>query len=304
MDQNNEAHDDLGTAPPHVESSEVPQTRQHRRSESEAGTNFTILESPRHSNSSHQARDFADVRWKGITHNTASGLFGSSARRRFGSTASPTHRPSSFSRHGWRTNDSATSADGDDDGKRKLVSLSDLIHKEDIVPLLYENAGDTGLAMDARDSEWGLTQQDRNYGTVGLSEAMKAAEHGNSIHLSVYLQDGGDPAAISRLHPRPWSLLHLAAGCATIGWRTSNVAFSTYRPRPESDCKDGYATCVSELLAAGADPNVTVNGITPLMSAALTGSKDCCWLLLRAGAKLDAKTDDRLTVHDYARKAR
>eukprot|EP00953_Heterococcus_sp_UTEX-ZZ885_P041611 21222-Heterococcus_DN1.PRE.5 len=135
----------------------------------------------------------------------------------------------------------------------------------------------------------------------------------------------------------------------------------THRSRPEPDCNDGYAECVSMLLAAGADPNVTsiqgksiycklmslslfhtrtrymqlftynaylpslvcsvvvhntilytamhahfcwsqTGGYTPLMGAALTGSGQCCWLLLRAGARLSARTsstDTRPRQHHH-----
>ena len=80
----------------------------------------------------------------------------------------------------------------------------------------------------------------------------KATEHGNSDVLAAYLHAGGDPTACSRLHHMAWSLLHLATGCATA---MGGVA-SSYRTRPEPDCPNGFATCVSLLMAAGADPNV------------------------------------------------
>ena len=158
--------------------------------------------------------------------------------------------------------------------------------------------------MDARDIEaGGLTHQAMNGGAVGMQEALQAAEHGNSVRLSKFLQDGGNPDTLSRLHHLRWSLLHLAAGCSSMGGR---LAFASHRRRPEPDCNDGYVTCVSELLAAGADPNITSSslGYTPLMSAALTGSKECCWLLLRAGARLDMRADDGRTAFDFAQKAR
>lgn len=315
-----EALDDLDIVPVTAEACQALPGRHHRRSDSDASTGFAFS---RPSSGVHQAPDFADVspRWRGGNraggntplHNkhraTAStGLFGSGTRRRFSSASSPTHRQGSsqgprYGRYGWKTNDSSASAD--DDGSPKLVSLSDLIRKEDKVPatLLYEHAGDTDAAMDAWDVGGGLPQQTINGGTVGMQDALQAAEHGNSVRLSKFLQDGGDPGTVSRLHHMRWSLLHLAAGCATMGGRLS---FASYRSRPEPDCNDGYATCVSELLAAGADPNVTSSqgGFTPLMSAALTGSKECCWLLLRAGAQLDKKTDDGRTAYDFAQKAK
>lgn len=292
----------------------------HRRSESEATSGVTFSRS---FGSNQHVPDVVDdsPRWRGGTNrgaNTAlfnktrqtasTKLFGSGARRRLGSTTSPIHRQHSSygprqGRHGWKTTESVASAE--DDGSPKLVSLSDLIRQEDKVPatLLYEHAGDTDVAMDSWDLGGGLPQQALNGGTVGVQDALQAAEHGNSVRLSKFLLDGGDPGTVSRLHHMRWSLLHLAAGCATMGGRLS---FGSYRYRPEPDCNDGYATCVSELLAAGANPNVTSSsrGYTPLMCAALTGSKECCWLLLRAGAHLDKEADDGRTAHDFARSAR
>jgi hypothetical protein len=47
----------------------------------------------------------------------------------------------------------------------------------------------------------------------------------------------------------------------------------THRSRPEPDCNDGYAECVSMLLAAGADPNVTsIQGKSRLLHAHSTSS--------------------------------
>ncbi|CAM9136303.1 unnamed protein product [Discosporangium mesarthrocarpum] len=188
---------------------------------------------------------------------------------------------------------------GDEDDAPKLWSLSDLIRKEDKVPpTLYEHSGDTDVVIDVRDT----SQQMLNHGAVGTQDSLQAAEHGNSIRLSRFLQDGGDPSSFSRLHHMGWSLLHLAAGCATMG---GPLTFG-YRSRPEPDCNDGYATCVAELLAAGADPNATskLGGFTPLMAAALTGSKECCWLLLRAGAKVDIRAVDGRTAFDFSQQAR
>lgn len=238
----------------------------------------------------------------------ASGAFG--VPRPFGSTNfenNPGWRGGGTNkqRYGWKASGSSN-ASPDDDGSPKLVSLADLIRNEDKVPatFLYEHTGDTDVAMDARDiGVGGLPHQAMNGGAVGMQEALQAAEHGNSIRLSKFLQDGGSPDTLSRLHHLRWSLLHLAAGCSSMGGR---LAFASHRRRPEPDCNDGYATCVSELLAAGADPNVTSSslGYTPLMSAAFTGSKECCWLLLRAGAQLDMRAADGRTAFDFAQKAR
>lgn len=231
------------------------------------------------------------------------GLPGTAGGRGLGSVLSPSSLQPSMqgTRHGrqsWKTNESSAA---DDDDRPKLVSLSDLIRKELVSATLYEHGGDGDVVPDARDVG-GVSQQGINGGTVGVQEALEAAEHGNSTLLSKFLQDGGDVATVSRLHHMRWSLLHLAAGCSMIG----RMSFASYRSRPEPDCNDGYASCVSELLAAGADPNVTSmhGGYTPLMSAALSGSKQCCWLLLRAGAVVDKKADDGRTAFDFARKAR
>ena len=40
-------------------------------------------------------------------------------------------------------------------------------------------------------------------------DALEAAEHGDARALAAYLENGGDPAATSRLHHMGWSLLHL-----------------------------------------------------------------------------------------------
>lgn len=313
--------DELDASIPHADSDRASTALKHRRSESEATPNVT---SSRSFGSNQHVPDVVDdsPRWRGgganrstntalfnKTRQAASAkLFGSGARRRLGSTSSPIHRQHSShgsrnGRHGWKTTESVASAE--DDGSPKLVSLSDLIRQEDKVPatLLYEHVGDTDVTMDSWDLGGGLPQQAHNGGTVGVQDALQAAEHGNSVRLSKFLLDGGDPGTVSRLHHMRWSLLHLAAGCATMGGRLS---FGSYRYRPEPDCNDGYATCVSELLAAGANPNATSSsrGYTPLMCAALTGSKECCWLLLRAGAHLDKEADDGRTAHDFARNAR
>lgn len=272
-------------APPHermgermkmsLRTAEVPgqaRARVHRRSESEASTGALGVSRP------VSSTNFDSPRWRGGGGNKQ--------------------------RYGWKTSDS-NNASPEGDGNA-LVSLADLIRNEDKVPttLLYEHTGDTDVAMDARDiGAGGLPHQAINGGAVGMQEALQAAEHGNSIRLSKFLQDGGSPDTLSRLHHLRWSLLHLAAGCSSMGGR---LAFASHRRRPEPDCNDGYATCVSELLAAGADPNVTSSslGYTPLMSAAFTGSKECCWLLLRAGARLDMRADDGRTAFDFAQKAR
>ena len=81
--------------------------------------------------------------------------------------------------------------------------------------------------------------------------ALEAAEHGDARALAAYLENGGDPAATSRLHHMGWSLLHLAAGCALAG---GPGAAQAYRRRPEPDAPGGFARCVELLLAAGAEP--------------------------------------------------
>mmetsp|Transcript_37068 Transcript_37068/g.118855 ORF Transcript_37068/g.118855 Transcript_37068/m.118855 type:complete len:705 (-) Transcript_37068:662-2776(-) len=123
-------------------------------------------------------------------------------------------------------------------------------------------------------------------GVLSTQDALKAAEHGNSDILAAYLAAGGRPDAVSRLHHMGWSLLHLATGCALVGGLTTSL---TYRSRPEPDCPNGFANCVSLLLAAGADPNVKSkqHGYAPLVGACLSGDVECCKLLLRAGASLE-----------------
>lgn len=242
----------------------------------------------------------------------AVGLFRSAGGRiRFGSgTEGPTRQASMPSTryargHGWKANDSShNNVEGQDD-RPKLVSLSDLIRKEDKVPAtLYEHEGDMDVLIDGRGDAagGGIPQEALNGETVGIQHALQAAEHGNSIRLAKFLQDGGDVNTVSWLHHMRWSLLHLAAGSAMMGGR---LTYANYRKRAEPDCKDGYANCVSELLAAGADPNAVSKhgGYTPLMCAAFTGSKECCWLLLLAGAQVDRKADDGRTAFKFAEKA-
>ena len=204
---------------------------------------------------------------------------------------------------GWK-NINENSVSEEDDGNPKFVSLSDLIKDAEVpATLLYEPSPDDPDAVVDGRGVGRFPQQAMYGGMVGAEDALEAAEHGNSIHLSKFLQDGGDPETIYHLHHRRWSLLHLAAGCKTMGERPFSVS---YRSRPEPDCADGYATCVSELLAAGADPNVMASGggVTPLMCAAWTGSKECCALLLRAGADVKKKANDGWTAFDYAKNAR
>jgi len=159
----------------------------------------------------------------------------------------------------------------------------------------------------------------RPRGVLSTQDALKAAEHGNSDILAAYLHAGGDPMSVSRLHHMGWSLLHLATGCALMGGLTTSSSL-TYRTRPEPDCPNGFATCVSLLLAAGADPNVRSKQFeyTPLIGACLSGDAECCRLLLQAGARVTASVRSEEepavdeggerraveTPHDAARKAR
>lgn len=310
----NEALDDLDIQPSQPDLQLLRVNR--RSSESEVTEGLEALSFKRPWSSSARDIGFATPQWRGSSTSQPDsfggitkskfpgppgGLFGTAARRRFSSASSPQSRPMSmqgprYGRQGWKTSES----NGEDDDRPKLVSLSDLIRKEDLSTLTYDLRGDGDLAPDTRDTG-GHSHQAINGGTVGIQEALEAAEHGNSVRLSKFLQDGGDVATVSRLHHMRWSLLHLAAGCAMMGGRLAN-----YRSRPEPDCNDGYASCVSELLAAGADPNVTSmhGGYTPLMSAALTGSEQCCMLLLRAGAQADKRADDGRTAFEFAQRAR
>ena len=68
--------------------------------------------------------------------------------------------------------------------------------------------------------------------------------------------------------------------------------------RAEPDSPDGFATCVSLLLAAGADPNLPSRQgqYTALMGACLSGEAECCRLLLQAGARTDCVASDDLTA--------
>ena len=50
-----------------------------------------------------------------------------------------------------------------------------------------------------------------------VQDALEAAEHADARALAAYLENGGDPAATSRLHHMGVCLLHLAAGCALAG---------------------------------------------------------------------------------------
>ncbi|KAG5178955.1 hypothetical protein JKP88DRAFT_280687 [Tribonema minus] len=222
-------------------------------------------------------------------------------------------------------------------GTEKLMSLSDLIRREEggrtrgggPAPLLYSNEGEAGELLDGDGFDKGGGRKAVNNGAVGTQEALQAAEHGNSALLARFLQDNGDPRTTSRLHhmrwsllhlaagfnddtltsSRPrhmrWSLLHLAVGCAGMGSALS-LAGAAHRSRPEPDCNDGYAACIALLLAAGADPNATSiqGGYTPLMGAAVTGSAESCWLLLRAGANPLARTAAGQTALDFAQTPR
>ena len=112
-------------------------------------------------------------------------------------------------------------------------------------------------------------------------DALEAAEHGDARALAAYLENGGDPAATSRLHHMGWSLLHLAAGCALAG---GPGAAQAYRRRPEPDAPGGFARCVELLLAAGAEPAPNDERPAPLAGAVLCGDAASARLLLRAGA--------------------
>ena len=112
-------------------------------------------------------------------------------------------------------------------------------------------------------------------------DALEAAEHGDARALAAYLENGGDPAATSRLHHMGWSLLHLAAGCALAG---GPGAAQAYRRRPEPDAPGGFARCVELLLAAGAEPAPGDERPAPLAGAVLCGDAASARLLLRAGA--------------------
>lgn len=247
-------------------------------------------------------------------------VFGTGAsRRRLGLTPEGTSRQASTPsmRHGRgqgskshdNSHSSSNNSNVEEDDQTSFVSLSDLIRKEDKVPpTLYEHHGDTDVVLDARggDAAVGGKQAPNGatLGVQGVEDAVIAAKNGNSICLSKYLQDGGDVNAVSGLDDKHrWSLLHLAAGSVMMGGRQSS---EKNKQRAEPDCNDGYATCVAELLAAGADPNVTskVGGYTPLMCAALTGSKQCCLLLLRAGAQVDRKADDGKTAFHFAERTK
>lgn len=213
-----------------------------------------------------------------------------------------------FVPHGGHTQRRSFMSPRDDSATDKLTSLSDLIRREARVAghsVLRSQEGEIGdLDADGYDH---VKRKASSNGAVGTQEALQAAEHGNSDLLSRFLQDGGDPRTSSRLHHMRWSLLHLAAGCAGMGGAGAlSFAHTTYRNRPEPDCNNGYAACISLLLAAGADPNVTSiqGGYTPLMGTALSGSTEGCWLLIRAGASPGAKTDAGQTAFDFARMAR
>ena len=113
-------------------------------------------------------------------------------------------------------------------------------------------------------------------------DALEAAEHGDARALAAYLENGGDPAATSRLHHMGWSLLHLAAGCALAG---GPGAAQAYRRRPEPDAPGGFARCVELLLAAGAEPAPGDERPAPLAGAVLCGDAASARLLLRAGGR-------------------
>ena len=82
-------------------------------------------------------------------------------------------------------------------------------------------------------------------------DALEAAEHGDARALAAYLENGGDPAATSRLHHMGWSLLHLAAGAL---WRAGRARRRRIGGGPSPTRHGGFARCVELLLAAGAEP--------------------------------------------------
>jgi len=180
-----------------------------------------------------------------------------------------------------------------------LLSMADMLQKAQskgvYLPIFQEQDSQLVGNRDNREPQL------ENTFTIDAQNALQAAEHGNATILAKYLQDEGDPMTRSRLHHMGWTLLHLAAGCSTMGGSTG-----AYRRRPEPDTQDGYATCVSLLLAAGADPNCRSKqgNITPLMGACLNGSTESARLLLQAGADPLTESDDGETAEDGALKSK
>ena len=131
---------------------------------------------------------------------------------------------------------------------------------------------------------------------LSIQDALKAAEHATRRAR----RDGtggtmGEPPAPHGLvaaPPRDWPRAHPAPPPRPR--RAAGVLGVTYRTRPEPDCANGFATCVSLLLAAGADPNIkSKHGeYTPLVGACLSGDAECCRLLLQAGADMFQVADD------------
>jgi len=154
--------------------------------------------------------------------------------------------------------------------------------------------------------------------TVSTQDALKAAEHGNSGVLAAYLHAGGDPHARAKAGSC-WALLHLASGCSLVDRGAMSLSLSASQraqahgrgnvlgaklsaflgvgggggkdggvKRPEPESPDGFATCVSLLLAAGADPNATsTQGFTAIVGACLSDDAEVCRLLLQAGSRPD-----------------
>jgi len=90
--------------------------------------------------------------------------------------------------------------------------------------------------------------------------------------------------------------LHLASGCSLVDRYAHNLANARNRDkksatasiaRPEPESPDGFATCVSLLLAAGTDPNAPSRkgNYTALVGACMAEDVEGCRLLLQAGAQ-------------------